>query len=222
MLKRKKLIILSNARGAAIQARAAMLKKSAAVLAAILFSLSPLSAQKTQIGLNLGLSRAFFTGPPDLIFEQNNLMAYRAGIWIDHAFGEHFSIQSGLEYWDKGFDGSLRSFGMLTVITPVRLRIQYLELPLVLRYHLGRYLFFGAGPYLAQKLGGQLTLFRDESARLKPREIGYILGIGAAIHLFRQDHTLELQWRKGWTPVFSINEDDFFFSTLSILYGLRF
>jgi hypothetical protein len=36
------------------------------------------------------------------------------------------------------------------------------------------------------------------------------------------DHALELQWRQGLTPVFSINEDKFFFSTLSLLYGLRF
>jgi hypothetical protein len=111
---------------------------------------------------------------------------------------------------------------MLTVITPVRLRVQHLALPLMLRYHLGQSLYFGAGAYLAQKVGGRLTLFRDENDRLKPREFGAILGIGTVFRLFRRDHALELQWRQALTPVFTLNDDKFYFSTLSLLYGLRF
>jgi hypothetical protein len=200
----------------------AMLKKPTAVLAALVLLLSPLAAQRMHLGVSAGISLAFFSGPGDLIYQKNEMFAYRAGVSIAYDLSQHFSIQSGLEYWRKGFDGSLRSYGMLTVITPVRLRVQHLALPLMVRYHLGRSLFFGAGAYFAQKIGGQLTLFRDENDRLKPREIGYILGIGTVVRLFRMDNLIEIQWRKGLTPVFSINDDDFFFSTLSLLYGLRF
>ena len=198
------------------------IKKAAAVLAVLIISTCPVFAQGAHLGINFGLSKAFFSGPPDLIYQKNDLLAYRAGIWADYAFGKRFSVQSGLEYWAKGFDGSLRSYGMLTVITPVRLRIQSLAIPLLLRYHIGQNLYFGAGTYLAQKVGGRLTLLRDENDRLEPREIGYILGVGTVARLFRMEHALEVQWRQGLTPVFSINDDKFFFSTLSLLYGLRF
>ena len=205
-----------------MQAIAALFKKPAAVLAAILFSLSSLSAQRTHLGLSAGISLAFFSGPDDLIYQKNEQLAYRAGVSIAYDFSRSFSIQSGLEYWNKSFDGSLRSYGMLTVITPVRLRVQHLTLPLMLRYHLGRSVFLGAGAYLAQKIGGRLTLFRDENERLKSTEFGYVLGIGTAFRLFRREHALEIQWRQALTPVFAINDDKFFFSTLSLLYGLRF
>lgn len=205
-----------------MQVIAATFKKPAAVLAALLLSLSPLSAQRTHLGLSAGISLAFFSGPDDLIYKKNEQLAYRAGVSIAYDLSRRFSIQSGLEYWNKSFDGSLRSYGMLTVITPVRLRVQHLALPLMLRYHLGRSLNLGAGVYLAQKIGGRLTLLREENDRLEPREFGYALGIGTAFHLFRRDHALELQWRQGLTPVFPINDDKFYFSTLSLLYGLRF
>lgn len=205
-----------------MRAVAVLLKKPAAILAAILFSLSPLAAQRTRVGISAGISLAFFTGPDDLIYQKNEQLAYRAGLSIAYDLSRRFSIQSGLEFWNKSFGGSLRSFGMLTVITPVRLRVQHLALPLMLRYHLGRSVFFGAGAYLAQKVGGRLTLLRDENERLKSTEFGYVLGIGTTFRLFRRDQALEIQWRQALTPVFSLNDDKFFFSTLSLLYGLRF
>lgn len=183
---------------------------------------NPLFAQKTRFGLSLGLGKAIFTGSPGMIYEKRTLFTYCGGIRLDYALGEHFSIQSGLTYSRKGFDGSLSSYGLLTVITPVRLRIQYLELPLVLKYYLTRNLYIGAGPYFAQKISGQLTLFREENDRLEPHEIGYILGSGIVINLFRKNHSLELQLRKGMTPVFSIGDNKYFFTTLAILYGLYF
>ena len=76
----------------------------------------------------------------------------RAGISIALDLSRSFSLQSGLEYWNKSFEGSLRSYGMLTVITPVHLRVQHLALPLMLRYHLGRSVYFGAGAYLARRI----------------------------------------------------------------------
>jgi len=199
-----------------------MIKKLATVLIGLTLFFSPIFAQKTRFGLSLGLGTAIFTGPPGLIYEKEAFFTYCGGIWLDHALGEHFSIQSGLTYSKKGFDGSLSSFGLLTVITPVRLRIQYLEIPLVLKYYLTRKLYIGAGPYFAQKISGQLTLFREENDRLEPHEIGYTLGSGIVINLFRKNHSLELQWRRGVTPVFSIGDDKYIFTTLTILYGLYF
>lgn len=201
---------------------AAKLIKSATVLGAIFFSLNPLLAQRARFSANAGFSLAFFTGPEDLIDRKNQQLAYRAGVSISFDLSRRFSIQSGLEYWNKSFDGSLRSYGMLTVITPVRLRVQHLGLPLILRYHPGQSLFFGAGGYLAQKIGGRLTLLRDENERLESTEFGYVLGIGTTFQLFRRDHALEIQWRQALTPVFAIGDDKFYFSTLSLLYGLRF
>jgi hypothetical protein len=201
---------------------AARIKKPAALLAAVLVSMSPLFAQGAHVGFNIGLSKAYFAGPPDLVNSKDDLLARRAGLWADFTLGRRMSIQSGLEFWTMGFDGSLRSYGMLTVITPVHLRIQSLAVPLLLRYRLGRNLFLGAGGYLAHKIGGRLTLLREENDRLERREIGYVLGVGTVVRLFRMEHALELQWREALTPVFAINDDKFYFSTLSLLYGMRF
>jgi hypothetical protein len=215
-------MILLNSAGRQMPGVNAIVKKSASVLAAVLLSVIPLSAQRTHVGVSAGLNLAFLNGADDLIYQKNEQLAYRAGISVAFDLSQHFSIQSGLEYWNKGFEGSLRSYGMLTVITPVHLRVQHLALPLMLRYHLGRSLYFGAGAYLAQKIGGRLTLLREENDTLESREFGYVLGIGMVFRLFQRDQVFELQWRQGLTPVFSINNDKFFFSTLSFLYGLRF
>jgi len=202
--------------------RAVLARKPVIILAAFLFSMIPLSAQRTRLGISAGFSLAFFRGPDDLIYKKNEQRAYRAGVSISYDLGGGFSIQSGLEYWNRSFDGSLRSFGMLTVITPVRLKVQHLTVPLMLRYQAGRSLFFGAGAYLSHKIGGRLTLFQVESGRLERREFGYIAGVGTVFRLFRIDNVFEIQWRQGLTPVFAINDDKFYFSTLSLLYGLGF
>lgn len=209
-------------RGDEMKAISGKSAKPAVFLVAVLISMIPLSAQGAHFGLSAGISFAFFNGPDDLFNQKNEQLAYRAGISVAYDLSRRFSIQSGLEYWNKGFEGSLRSYGMLTVITPIHLRVQHLALPLMLRYHLGRSLYFGAGAYLAQKIGGRLTLLREENGRLESREFGYVLGIGMVFRLFQRDQVFELQWRQGLTPVFSINDDKFFFSTLSFLYGLRF
>jgi Outer membrane protein beta-barrel domain len=201
---------------------AAKLNRPAAVLAAILLSLSPLSAQRAHFGASAGISFAFFNGPEDLFHQKNEQLAYRAGISIGYDLSQRFSIVSGLEFWNKSFEGSLRSYGMLTVITPIHLRVQHLALPLMLRYHMGRSLYFGAGAYFAQKISGRLNFFRDENERLKSAEFGYVLGVGTAFRLLQREHAFEIQWRQGLTPVFAIDEDKFYFSTLSVLYGLRF
>ena len=201
---------------------AAKLIKPAAVLGAIFFSLNPLLAQRARFGANAGFSLAFFTGPEDLIDRKNQQLAYRAGVSISFDLSRKVSIASGLEYWNRSFEGSLRSYGMLTVITPVHLRVQHLALPLMLRYRLGSSVFFGAGGYFAPKVGGRLTLLREENDRLEAREFGYAVGIGTVFRIFKREQVLELQWRQGLTPVFSINDDKFFFSTLSLLYGIRF
>jgi hypothetical protein len=201
-----------------------VLRRTALGIAALLFLLSalPLRAQRTHFGANAGLSLAFFRGPENLIGRKNEQYAYRAGVSIAYDLSRRLSIQSGLEFWTKGFDGSLSSYGQLMVITPVRLRVRQLALPLILSCRLGQSVFFGAGAYLAQRIGGQLTLFRAENDLLKPRELGYILGVGTSFRLLRRDQVLEIQWRQGLTPVFTLNDDKFFFSTLSLLYGLRF
>jgi hypothetical protein len=193
-----------------------------AVPAVLLLAFVPLSAQRAHFGANAGLSLAFFHGPEELVDRKNEQYAYRAGVTIAYDLGRRFSIQSGLELWTKGFDGSLRSTGMLTVITPVRLRVLQLALPMILSCRLGQRVFVGAGAFLAQRIGGQLTLFGPENDRLKQRELGYIVSVGTSFRLLRRDNVLEVQWRQGLTPVFTFDDDKFYFSTLSVLYGLRF
>jgi hypothetical protein len=197
-------------------------KALTAFAAAVLISAVPLAAQGPRFGLSAGMSFAFFSGPDDLFYNKNEQLAYRAGVSVGFDFGPRFSIASGLEYWSKSFEGSLRGYGMLTVITPVDLRVQHLALPLMLRYRLDPSFYLGAGAFFAQKVGGRLVLLRDESDRLESREVGYILGVGAAFRLFKREQSLEIQWRQGLTPVFSLDGDKFYFSTLSLLYGLRF
>jgi opacity protein-like surface antigen len=95
------------------------------------------------------------------------IVQYSAGITYERALGQHFSLATGAQYTSRGFtikeDLNVDVFGLdLPVGAQVDTRLQYLEVPLQLKYYIGQ---GGLAPYI--KAGGSAAYALD--GKLQPK-----------------------------------------------------
>lgn len=131
------------------------MKKLSILLSAAIISINML-AQKTRIGVNAGISianyNAEFGGESD---NGNSKIGFTLGAVADIPMGDHFSIQPGLNFVQKGTKDE-QTIGNIT--EKVSLTTNHLEVPVNFLYNTnsgnGNF-FIGAGPSFAFGISGK-------------------------------------------------------------------
>jgi len=180
-------------------------------------SAQPRSPRSVEWGLSLG----FNSTSMDLLGERA-IFDFYGGLRLEVRMADRLALGSGLVYTRKGGDGSLPSWGMLTVVTPVSVRVQYLELPLILKFSPSRGLYLEAGVYGAVKVGGSMTVLLggDGGDLINGTDAGYVLGIGGEMRLFGRRQYTGFRYSHGLTGVLSTG--DYRHSTFTYLIGVYF
>lgn len=193
-----------------------MIRKIACVLLLVVSFSGTSYPQKIRYGLTIGLSSSHIKEAYDKEF----VYGLCGGLIVDYNFSKKFAIHSGLLYLKNGVEGELSSWDLLQVITPIDMRVEYLEIPIVLKYNLIRNLYIGLGPYFALKIGGDLTLYGDEERNnwIKQEDIGYVLAAGIDFNLLRKKHFFEVRFNRGITAVVADDHN----MVLAFIYGLYF
>jgi len=200
-----------------------MIRNTSLILVLMGLLVNSSDAQKLQYGLSIGLSRANLKESIGTIHREEEYSSLCGGIVIEYSLSKTLAVHSGVLYSSKGVDGTLSSYGPLLVITPLHLRTDYLELPIVLKYSFFQSIYLGIGSYYSRKIAGKLKLDGHESNLIKPEEVGYILEAGLNFKLHNKKHFIEVRLSRGITPVFSIAGDYKYRNiSLAVLYGLYF
>jgi hypothetical protein len=142
--------------------------KNIFVLAALMLNVFAANAQ-VRFGLKAGynLTGVKIETDPYYAYHTRGLnyskvSGFHAGIMVDVAWGEHFSLQPGLLYTLRGFDAGGQVPGPLDgpVDITQKFRYHYLELPVnfLYKYSFGPgKLFAGAGPFLSYGIRGRMN-----------------------------------------------------------------
>jgi len=168
-------------------------------------------------GISLGFNTAYMD-----IFAKRAILEFYGGLSAEIPLVKGLALCSGLAYSRKGGDGSLPSWGMLTVVTPIQLRVQYLELPLIVKFSPTRSLYLEGGVYGAVKVGGRLTVrgTQDASGLINGTDAGYVLGIGGEIKLLGRRQYTGLRYSHGLSKVLSNGNNHLV--TITYLFGVYF
>jgi len=195
-----------------------MIKRLVVILIFIGLLFNSSYAQKLQYGLSIGYSVAGISSRPWI--DEGLVYGLCGGVVVNYLLNKKLAVHSGLLYFKKGVDGVLSSWGLLQVVTPIHMRVEYLELPMVLKYNPIRNFYLGVGPYLALKIGGELILSEDEERDnlLKLGDVGYVLVGGIDFKLLRKKHFIEVRFSKGTTSVVTDRHN----MVLTCIYGIYF
>lgn len=200
----------------------AKIKKFIGLSAGFLIVVGPALAQikpreNIQWGFNLGVNASYLD-----IFAKNTLFDFYGGLSAEIPLANRLAFRAGLAYSRKGADGSLASWGMLTVVTPIRLRVQYLEVPLLIKLSPVRSLYLEGGLYGAVKVGGSLTVrrYQDSSDLIEGTDIGYVLGIGSEFRFLGRRQYSGFRYSRGFSRVLSNGDNHNI--TFTYLLGVYF
>ncbi|WP_107040157.1 porin family protein [Brumimicrobium mesophilum] len=171
-----------------------MLKNLTFILLLGLTFLTPnLFSQKFSLGIIGGLTSSQISGDGIYGFAQFGGIA---GADVNYPFNETWSATFGLQFNQKG----ARNYQSQSVYSPYRLRVNYVEAPLVLNYHFNKFKF-NAGLYLGVKVNqnernsfGLTEPYRE----FKSLDIGLQLGVNYEI---KENWQLELRFQNSIFPV---------------------
>ena len=190
--------------------------------AGLVFGLGTASAQpRPPKKLEWGLSFGFNSASMDLIAKQA-IFEFTGGLSAEVQLGNRLALCSGLAYTRKGGDGSLSSWGMMTVITPVRVRVQYLELPLLVKFIPTPNLYLEGGVYGAVKVGGDISVrgVRDADDLINGTDAGYVLGLGGEFNFLGRKQYTGLRYSHGLSRVLANGNNHLI--TITYLFGVYF
>jgi hypothetical protein len=190
--------------------------------AGLVFGLGTASAQpRPPKNLEWGLSLGFNTAYMDLIAKQAILEFY-GELSAEVPLVKGLALCSGLAYSRKGGDGSLPSSGRLTVVTPVSLRVQYLEMPLLIKFIPTPNLYLEGGLYGAVKVGGYLMArgAPDADDLISGTDAGYVLGMGGEFNFLGRRQYTGLRYSHGLSRVLATGNNHLI--TITYLFGVYF
>lgn len=150
-------------------------------------------AQKFSLGIIGGVSSSQISGDGIHGFAQFGAIV---GADVKYTFNERWSASMGLQFNQKG----ARNYKSETVYSAYRLRVNYIEAPVVVNYHLNK-LQFSAGFYLGVKTNQkERNSFGpvDPIRAFKPFDFGVQLGVSYAI---KENWQVELRFQNSILPV---------------------
>ena len=173
--------------------------------------------ERIRWGFNLGFNSAYLD-----ILAKRAILEFSGGLSAELPLVKGLALCSGLAYSRKGGDGSLPGWGMLTVVTPIRLRVQYLEVPLLIKLSPTRSLYLEGGFYGAAKLGGRLMVRGAQGPNdlINGTDAGYILGMGGEFGLLGRRQYTGFRYSHGLSRVLANGNNHLI--TITYLFGLYF
>jgi hypothetical protein len=192
--------------------------RSAILVAALVAALAlPAIAGELSFGAKAGLSTTNVTGLPE---EWRDVKSYRAGfaagIFLNVAIDDAFSLQPELLYLQKGFTGNLYDGFIDVDVTP---ELDYIELPL-----LAKFTFSGgskirpcifAGPSLAIATSSELRISAgwlatsiDISSLTNDTDFGIVAGAGFSYDIGRGRLTFDARYQRGFSNLVESGEFD--------------
>ncbi|MBM3285611.1 MAG: PorT family protein [Candidatus Aminicenantes bacterium] len=178
---------------------------------------SGLEAAKTQFGLAVGGSGSYLE-----IYSKKIVYSSYQGFFADFSVLNRVTIHTGLSLTMKGVDGSLSSWGLLPVVTPIRLRVIYLEVPLLVKVSPARPVYLSGGFFLARRISGRLRVRGSTGFdnQVEDLDYGYVLGGGFKFRLIGRGNFLEFRYGRGLNPVLADREENNI--TFAGIFGLYF
>lgn len=192
-------------------------------LALAAFCASAASAGAVSFGAKLGLSFTNVTGVPDSWSDNTSYRSgFAAGIHVNYAFDEVFSVQPELLYVQKGVVGNVYE-GIIDIeATP---KLDYIEIPLLLKATFGagklRPCLY-AGPSVSFAVSSELELSAgflstdiDISDLTNDTDFGLIVGAGIGYDYKLATFTLDARFQYGFSNLLESGEFDAFGETQS-------
>ncbi|TXB63372.1 outer membrane beta-barrel protein [Phaeodactylibacter luteus] len=155
----------------------------------LLFFSAALSGQKLQVGIIAGanLSEAHWyrteslSDKSKLLSENSLLTGWQAGLTASFALNDQLTLQASPMFVRRGTE----SYAEFALPPRVQVKLDYLDLPLLLRYHPVEEIFVEAGPYLGYRLaansyyGGEAIATEETLGEYYCKwDAGAILGLG--------------------------------------------
>jgi len=186
-------------------------------IAAATASAQPGPREGIQWGISLGLNTAYMD-----LFAKQAVLEFYGGLSAEIPLTRGLALCSGLAYSGKGGDGTLPSWGMLTVMTPISLRVHYLELPLLIKFSPTPSLYLEGGFYGAVKIGGSLSVrgARDADDLINGTDAGYVLGMGGEFKFLGRRQYTGLRYSHGLSRVLANGNNHLI--TITYLFGVYF
>lgn len=193
-----------------------------AMLALAAFCASPASAGAVAFGAKLGLALSNVTGVPD---SWSDNTSYRtglvAGIHVNYAFDEVFSVQPELLYAQKGVVGNVYGGVIDIEATP---KLDYLEIPVLLKATFGGagkvHPCVYAGPSLAIAVSSELELSAgflstgiDISDLTNDTDFGLVAGAGIGYDYKLATFTFDARFQYGFSNLLESGTFDAFGET---------
>jgi hypothetical protein len=171
-----------------------MFKKALSLLVlSLLISTTNCFGQNFRLGIIGGLTSSQISGDGIYGFSQFGAIA---GADVNYKFNESWSASFGLQFNQKG----ARNFQSQTVYSAYRLRVNYIEAPVMVNYHLNK-LQFSAGLYLGVKVNQkERNSFGavDPVRNFKSFDFGGQLGVNYEI---KENWQVELRFQNSLIPV---------------------
>ena len=171
-----------------------MFKKTSPLLfLCILLSTTNSISQNFTLGIIGGITSSQISGDGIHGFAQFGAIA---GADVNYRINEDWSGSFGLQFNQKG----ARNYQSKTVYSAYRLRVNYVEAPLVLNYHINK-LQINAGFYLGVKVNqkeGNSFGPVDPVREFRPLDFGFQLGVNYEI---KENWQVELRFQNSIVPV---------------------
>nr|MBI1230761.1 outer membrane beta-barrel protein [Cytophagales bacterium] len=178
---------------------------------------SPASEQNTGFGVRGGVN--FFTwGGSDISSDDyTNRVGFHAGIFANMFVVDRLSIEPGVYYSVKGTQND--------DLVDSRAVLNYVDVPILLRYYATEGLNFFAGPQGSILVGSTFeadalgTTFDWDTESINDIDAGLVVGIGYNLPV---GVTIQASYDYGMTPVFKDSEADVFNRGFKVSAGISF
>lgn len=187
-----------------------MFKKALPLLfLSLLLSTTNSLAQNFSLGIIGGVTSSQISGDGIYGFAQFGILA---GADVSYKFNEDWSATLGLQFNQKG----ARNYHSESVYSAYRLRVNYIEVPLILNYQLNKFQING-GIYLGAKINQkERNSFGpvDPLREFKPLDLGIQLGVNYEL---KENWVLELRFQNSVLPARKHNLNQVYPPSLFVL-----
>ena len=186
-----------------------MKKLSLIVLFAISGILNSIEAQEINYGLKAGLNMSNLSGVQD---DTNNLISFHAGIFAKINFSEKFAFQPELLYSKQGTENQE---------VDAKVKLDYLTMPIMVKYYLGDKFSLEAGPQMSFLLNDKAVFnnsdLPDFETDAESFDFGFNIGLGLDL---TKNLVTQLRYNFGITTV--VENPDVKTSVLQVSLGYKF
>lgn len=164
-----------------------------------LFMATKVNAQEFKYGAKAGVNLATFNGKD--VDDVKMLTSFNIGLVGEYAFSDKMAIQPELLFSAQGakFEGNIDN---------VKVKLNYLSLPIMFKYYVAEGLSIQAGPQISYLLSAKVG---DEDVKDDAKKIDFALGLGAG---YRLDNNIffDARYTYGLSKVSKDAEDEKFYN----------